>query len=531
MKKLLSVLLAVMMILSLAACAGDEVVHPEAVIMEKDAIALTVGQEETLSAVVDLNATDRSVTWSSSDEAVATVDANGKVTAVAEGTATITVTTNDGGKTDTCTVTVSPAPGEVILEVKGINAAGEVSDTDLLTFRNDGTYTAYGLFLGAVEFTYDSTYEVKDGVLSVPNPGPNVSTSFGEYPTYPTVEVYGDTVRFSVLSNNGSDIVLGYYVLSAEDAGKLGITVGEPIEEVSVSGVTVSQETVTITAGSKLDLSSIVTIAPENATNKEYTVTINAATNSGKVLKEDNGIIALSEGMASVTVTTADGGFTAEVIVVVTNPEKAASISDANYFAADTAFTGKLDLSAFGGSAHDILYLLKADGTVEAYQDFVLAQRGYYSLVGTAGSYSEIKMQMFFDGEASKAITIADGKMSFDAGIEGLPMVLTETAMETGGKFDADVTFEGTLDLSAVVPGLVQKKVWTMHKDGTLTGTTDGVDDGVTYSYELVSINGKVVNIIMDMGTNGVFTCSLNEVDGVRSFTIAALALTMTETK
>ena len=55
------------------------------------------------------NATNSKVTYKSSDESVATVDANGLVTAKAEGTATITVTTEDGSKTDTATVTVAAA--------------------------------------------------------------------------------------------------------------------------------------------------------------------------------------------------------------------------------------------------------------------------------------------------------------------------------------------------------------------------------------------------------------------------------------
>lgn len=174
----------------------------------------------------------------------------------------ITVTTNDGGKTVTCTVIVTPAAGAIVVEISAMN--------------DDGTYTAYGMFLGAVEFTYDSTYEVIDGVLNVPDPGLAVTTSFGEYPPYPTVEVYGDTVCFSVLSDNGSEITLGYYELTPEDAAKLGITVGDPIEEVAVAGVSLIEESVTITTGSKLDLSSIVAIAPEEATNKEYAVTTNA---------------------------------------------------------------------------------------------------------------------------------------------------------------------------------------------------------------------------------------------------------------
>ena len=76
-----------------------------------DTIAqLTQGQTMQLTAtVLPDSATVRTVTWSSSDEAVATVDAAGLVSAMAAGTATITATTNDGtGLTASCTVTVTP---------------------------------------------------------------------------------------------------------------------------------------------------------------------------------------------------------------------------------------------------------------------------------------------------------------------------------------------------------------------------------------------------------------------------------------
>ena len=67
---------------------------------------LTVDGEETLTAtVLPDNATDKTVEWSSSNEDVATVDENGKVTAIAEGTATITAAA--GEQTAECEVTVS----------------------------------------------------------------------------------------------------------------------------------------------------------------------------------------------------------------------------------------------------------------------------------------------------------------------------------------------------------------------------------------------------------------------------------------
>ena len=81
--------------------------------LNQNTLNLTAGGSTTLTAAVSPeNATDKTVTWTSDKENVATVAAgsgdSGTVTAVGAGTATITVTTTDGGKTDTCTVTVPP---------------------------------------------------------------------------------------------------------------------------------------------------------------------------------------------------------------------------------------------------------------------------------------------------------------------------------------------------------------------------------------------------------------------------------------
>lgn len=79
------------------------------VTLNKASTTLTVGGSETLTATTaPAGATNKSVTWTSSDPSVATV-AGGVVTAVAAGTATVTVTTTDGGFTDTCAVTVNAA--------------------------------------------------------------------------------------------------------------------------------------------------------------------------------------------------------------------------------------------------------------------------------------------------------------------------------------------------------------------------------------------------------------------------------------
>ena len=76
--------------------------------LDQSALTLTEDGTAQLTATVEpANATNKGVTWSSDDETVATVDANGNVTAVGAGEATITVTTEDGGFTGTCEVTVT----------------------------------------------------------------------------------------------------------------------------------------------------------------------------------------------------------------------------------------------------------------------------------------------------------------------------------------------------------------------------------------------------------------------------------------
>ena len=93
--------------------------------LDKSSVSLKVGETTNLKATVSPStATNKSVTWESSNTAVATVDQNGKVTAVAPGEATITVKA-DGGKEASCKVTVTS------------NAAENVKVTDIIiTGRN-----------------------------------------------------------------------------------------------------------------------------------------------------------------------------------------------------------------------------------------------------------------------------------------------------------------------------------------------------------------------------------------------------------
>lgn len=81
------------------------------VTLDQDTVTLTEDDTVQLTATVEPdNATNKVVTWSTSDLNVALVDDHGLVTALAAGDATITVTTDDGSFSDSCQVTVISAP-------------------------------------------------------------------------------------------------------------------------------------------------------------------------------------------------------------------------------------------------------------------------------------------------------------------------------------------------------------------------------------------------------------------------------------
>ena len=76
--------------------------------LNKDTLELEAGETEQLAASVEpADAANKNVTWESDDPDIATVDQSGNVLAIAAGTATVTVTTEDGGFTAECEVTVT----------------------------------------------------------------------------------------------------------------------------------------------------------------------------------------------------------------------------------------------------------------------------------------------------------------------------------------------------------------------------------------------------------------------------------------
>lgn len=99
------------------------------VTLDKTELELNVGDSATLQATISPStATDKTLTFATSDNTIATVDENGVVSAVAAGTANITVTTNDGAKTAVCALTVSEVTPE---EPQNVNVDSGETDADV----------------------------------------------------------------------------------------------------------------------------------------------------------------------------------------------------------------------------------------------------------------------------------------------------------------------------------------------------------------------------------------------------------------
>ena len=246
------------------------------VTLDKSSATLTEGDEITLTATVNPdNATNKNVTWSSSNSSVASVS-NGKVTALKAGKATITVKTDDGGKTATCEVTV-----------------------------NAKVYPVTGVTLNKTSTTLTEGDELTLTATVNPDNATNKNVTWSS----------SDNTVASVSNGKVTAMKAGKSTITVktDDGGKTAtceVTVNSKVYP--VTGVTLDKTSATLTEGDELTLTA--TVNPDNATNKNVTWT----SSNGTVASVSNGkVTALKAGKATITVKTDDGGKTATCEVTV----------------------------------------------------------------------------------------------------------------------------------------------------------------------------------------------------------------------
>ena len=253
------------------------------VTLDKTELTLTEGETETLTATVKPdNADNRKVTWSSDKTEIATVDGAGKVTAVKAGEAVVTVTTEDGGKTATCKVTV---------KAKAVNVTDVTLDKTELTLTEGEAETL--------------TATVK------PDNADNRKVTWSSDKTeIATVDGAGKVTAVKA----GEAVV----TVTTEDGGKTAtckVTVKAKV--VPVTGVEVNPWAVTLSVRGTSKLS--YTIRPADATNQN--VKWESESPSVATVDSEGNVQGVAAGTAKICVTTEDGGFKSYCTVTVKKAE------------------------------------------------------------------------------------------------------------------------------------------------------------------------------------------------------------------
>ncbi len=280
------------------------------VTLDKTELSLTEGESATLTATVEPeNATDKTIVWTSSDNAVATVE-NGVVTAVKAGTATITAAC--GSAKAECTVTVSAAPAGPI-SVKVGTAAYPVKPVD----GQAGKYHV------AVPYGSNATIEVKDAAfLMVTNSKGGYLNDEGSNPFTLTAAqldklLISKDIPFTPANSASKVAYLSIMDAMAGTTYELYIELTR--ETVPATSVTLSETALSLHPTEKATLTAAV--APENTTD----TLVWTSSNDAVATVKDGVVTAKSEGTA--TITAACGSAKAECVVTVLPPIPATGVT------------------------------------------------------------------------------------------------------------------------------------------------------------------------------------------------------------
>ena len=267
-------------VLSVSSCKRKGTEIPvTGVTVSQPTITLTEGGTATISYTVEpSDASVKDVTFSSSDTGVATVDESGRVTAVGPGTATITVTTKDGGFKATVTVTVTakdtppgppepPTPGDV--EVTGITL-----DKTSITLKVGGTETITATVLPEDAKDKSLYWKIdKTSVAIVDDDGKVSAMGVG-------------SATITVTSKSNPKV-----------SAKCDVTVVS--KDIAVTGITLNKTTLDMYVGGTETLTA--TVEPDNATDKA--LEWKSSKSSVAIVGDDGKVSAMGVGSATITVT------------------------------------------------------------------------------------------------------------------------------------------------------------------------------------------------------------------------------------
>ena len=278
--------------------AKEEQVAVTGVKLNKSKTTIKVGETETLEATIDpANATNKNITWSSTDGTVATVDETGKVEAKKAGTATIKVTTADGNHVAECTVTVEAAT----VEVESISL-----DKEELSLEEGATATLFATVKPENATDNTVTWTSSNEEVATVENGVVTAVRASETPVTITATAGGKEATCTV-------------TVTAKTVA---------VESVTITGTGVENKKATMTAGEELELTA--TVEPINATNKTITWSITSDPNEAVTLKSNGNtatVKALEAGTATITATATGGTNIKDTITITVNPKALESIT------------------------------------------------------------------------------------------------------------------------------------------------------------------------------------------------------------
>ncbi len=228
--------------------------------------SITIGQSTTIKTVVEpSNATNKNVTYASSDSGIASVNSSGVVTGVKAGTATISVTSSNGIKTN------------LVIKVNGI-----------LVKKINLSSTNLSLTTGATE------------KLSVKSIEPSNASNKGVKYTSNNPSVATVTSDGVIVANKAGSAVISVTSLDGGASSSCNVKVSD----VSIKSFNLSSSSANLVVGGTTSL-TVKNIAPANATNKS--VTWSSSNNKIATVDNSGNVKAIKEGKVTITATANDG--------------------------------------------------------------------------------------------------------------------------------------------------------------------------------------------------------------------------------
>ena len=307
-----------------------------------------------------------SVTWTSSDTSVATVDSTGKVSGLKAGTVKITATAGTNKKSDSITITITGEKPEVSNVIYATKPAGwskiyayVYNDT---TSKNNGNWPGVEMTqltaddscakAGAYKYEVPDLGEGKYRVIFTNGSGAQTPGA-----SQPGIEFSGK------VSWDGSS--------AAVSAVNCNTPQPVPVSSVSISGSGVSDGKLSLKLGASVQLTATVT--PSNATDKTVSWT---SSNSSVAKVSDGKITAVKAGTATITATA--GGKTASVVVAVAdNPVPVESVS----VSGDGVSGGKLSLKS--GASAQLTATVKPDNATDRKVTWTSSDSSVANVMGT----------------------------------------------------------------------------------------------------------------------------------------------------